>query len=122
MGWRNLPLFLKVGGSMTFYMNGNLWLVKFVNPMDKNLRRSDGEFALGMCDNNVKTIFIANNQDDYKTEHILCHEITHTICFEHNIELPIDTEEWLCNFMADHSRQIINIIDELLYFALQKVA
>lgn len=107
---------------MKFTVNGNTWVVKFVRLADKNLRRSDGSFTLGICDNNIKTIFIANNQSDYKTEHILCHEITHAICFEYNIILPIDTEEWLCNFMADHGKEIIYILDDLLYFTTRKRA
>lgn len=101
---------------MTFTVNGNDWVVRFVNIHSNNLRRSDGSFALGICDDNLKTIFIADNQDEYKTEHILCHEITHSICFEYDIVLPIDTEEWLCNFMADHGKEIIYILDDLLYF------
>lgn len=105
---------------MNFNINGNRWNVVFVNIQDANLRRSDGSYALGICDNNIKTIFIANNQDDFMTEHILCHEITHTICFEYNIELPIYTEEWLCNFMADHGKEIIYILDDLLYFITKK--
>ena len=70
---------------MTFTVNGNDWVVRFVNIHSNNLRRSDGSFALGICDDNLKTIFIADNQDEYKTEHILCHEITHSICFEYVI-------------------------------------
>lgn len=111
---------MKVGGNLTFTVNGNIWLVRFINISNKNLRRSDGSFTLGMCDNTIKTIFIANNQDNYKTEHILCHEITHAICFEYDIDLPIDTEEWLCNFMADHGKEIIYILDDLLYFITKK--
>lgn len=107
---------------MTFNINGNMWIVRFANINDNNLRRSDGSLALGICDNNIKTIFIANNQTDYKTEHILCHEITHAICFEYGILLPLDTEEWLCNFMSEHGKEIIYILDDLLYIITRKVA
>ena len=73
------------GGNMVVRINNNLWCIVFTYPQNPNLRMSDGRQVLGLCDNNIKTIFIADNQSDYKTEHILCHEITHAICFEYDI-------------------------------------
>ena len=99
---------------MTFEVNGNIWLLKFAHPKSSNLRMSNGKQVLGMCDNNIKTIFIANNQTDYKTEHIICHEITHASCFEYNITIPYGLEEDLCNFMADYGKEIIYIVEDLI--------
>lgn len=99
---------------MVFNINNNLWLLKFTYPESPDLRMSNGKQVLGMCDNNIKTIFIADNQTDYKTEHIICHEITHAICFEYNITIPYELEENLCNFMADHGKEIIYIVEDLI--------
>lgn len=107
---------------MTFVVNGNIWLLRFVRPSDKNLKNSLGAYTLGVTDNNVKTVFIADNLDDYMTEHVICHELTHCICFEHNIFLPFDTEEWLCNFMSDHGKEIIYLLDNLLFTLNRKLA
>lgn len=107
---------------MVFRVNNNLWQIRFVNPSNSNLTMSNGRQVLGLCDNNIKAIFIADNQSDYKTEHIICHEITHAICFEYDVVLPIETEEWLCNFMADHGKEIIYILDDLLRNILIKSA
>lgn len=107
---------------MVFQVNKNIWQVRFVNPNSDYLKMSNGRQVLGMCDNNIKTVFIADNQSDYKTEHILCHEITHTICFEYNISLPYETEEWLCNFMADYGKEIIYLLDDLLSLLNSKIA
>lgn len=83
---------------------------------------SNGKQVLGVCDNNLKTIFIADNQTAEKTEHIICHEITHAMCFEQNIDIPYELEEQLCNFMADYGRDIIDILDNILTVVLNNVA
>lgn len=107
---------------MTFYLNDNLWQVMYVNPGNEQLKNSDGAYTLGVCDNNQKTIFINNSLPPEKEEHVLCHEITHSVCFEYDIVLPIEAEERLCNFLADHGREIISILDELLWVIKYKIA
>ncbi len=107
---------------MIFRIRNNLWNIVFVSPMSKELITTNGNRVLGVCDNNVKTIFIANDQTDSKTEHIICHEITHAMCFEQNIDIPYELEERLCNFMADFGREIIYIVDDLLYAIKKRVA
>lgn len=107
---------------MIFRIRNNLWEIIFVNFMNKELVTSNGDRVLGVCDNNTKTIFIADNQTGSKTEHIICHEITHAMCFEENIDIPYELEERLCNFMADYGREIIYIVDDLLYAIQKRVA
>lgn len=99
---------------MIFIVNNKEWKLKFVNPQDKNLKMSDGRQVLGLCDRNLMTVFIANNQSDLKTEHILCHEITHAICMEYDISIPYELEEKLCNFMADYGKEIVYIVEDLI--------
>lgn len=107
---------------MVVRINNNLWRIEFTYPHNPNLRMSDGRQVLGLCDNNIKTIFIADNQSDAKTEHILCHEITHAICMEYNVFLDLELEEWLCNFMADHIREVVSILDTILSEMMRGIA
>ena len=107
---------------MVFVVNKNIWRIEFVNPYSDNLVMSNGNRVLGLCDNNIKTIFIANNQSDYKTEHILCHEVTHAICMEYNITIPYGLEEELCNFMADYGKEIIYIVEDIISAITKKRA
>lgn len=107
---------------MLFKVRNNLWQIIFVNPNNQNLVTSNGNKVLGVCDNNTKTIYIANNQTYRKTEHIICHEITHAMCFEQNIEIPYELEEKLCNFMADYGREIIDILDEIICILKKRAA
>ena len=105
-----------------FEINGILWNIYYVPPTSHHLMRSDNEYALGVTDWNIKSIFIANNQYGDKLEHIICHELCHAVCFSHNIHMPISLEEKLCNFMADHSREIIYILDDILYSMNRRIA
>lgn len=107
---------------MVVRIRDNLWKIVFENPNSPNLRMSDGRQVLGLCDNNIKTIFIADNQHGYKQEHIICHEITHAICQEYDIYMPYDLEEELCNFMADHARETVEILDRILFAISRRTA
>lgn len=98
---------------MYFIVNGSIWQIKNVGRFDNNLMRLDGSFALGICDNNQNTIFICNSVSDEKYIHIMTHEICHAYCFEYGVVLDTDTEEMLCNFVADYGRNIIDTVDKL---------
>lgn len=105
---------------MNFTVNNHKWKLEFVRPSSENLLRSDGSWTFGVTDNAVKTVFILKGMSNYMTERVICHELTHCICFEYGITIPIETEEWLCNFMSDHGKEIIYLLDDLLYFVVGK--
>lgn len=107
---------------MVVRIRDNLWRIVFENPNSPNLQMSDGRQVLGLCDNNIKKIFIADNQYGHKQEHIICHEITHAICQEYDIYMPYDLEEELCNFMADHARETVEILDRILFAISRRTA
>jgi hypothetical protein len=97
-----------------FIINNVKWKLNFVPLYSEDLMRSDGTYTFGMCDGNTNTISIANGLDAEFTERILCHEITHAVCVSYEIFMPIDLEEKLCNFMSNHGREIIDLLDYLL--------
>lgn len=107
---------------MIFEVNGRRWHLAFVNPKSHNLRRSDGSITLGVTDANVDTVYIADNLSDEMTEKVICHELTHCICFSWGIYIPIETEEFLCDFMANHGKEIIYLLDDLLSVVMMNVA
>ena len=99
---------------MVFTVNNQQWEIVYCRPNDDNLRRSDGSITLAVTDNNSKCIYMNNRLNGYMFERVLCHELTHVICFSWDVFLPIETEEWLANFMADHGKEIIYLLDDLL--------
>lgn len=107
---------------MTFYVNGNRWSVVYCNLFSDYLRRSDGSVTVGMTDNNTKCVYMNNRLAGAKHEHVLAHELCHVICFEYDVNIPIDLEERLCNFMADHARELVDILDGLLYALKYNIA
>ena len=105
-----------------FTINGIDWEIIYVNPFSDDLRRSDGSITIGMTDWNTKTIYLCNKLHGYKLEHVLCHELCHAVCFSWDIRMDINLEEELCNFMANHGKEIIYLLDDLLMIYRNKIA
>ena len=99
---------------MTFIVNNQEWRLLFVKPNSKELMRSDGSITLGMTDNNVKTVFVNNRLNDYMTDKVICHELTHVFAFEFDYSMDIETEEIVADFMSLYSRNIILLLDDLI--------
>ena len=99
---------------MTFIVNNQEWKLLFVKPNSKELMRSDGSITLGMTDNNVKTVFVNNRLNDYMTDKVICHELTHVFAFEFDYYMDIETEEIVADFMSLYGRNIMLLLDDLI--------
>lgn len=99
---------------MNFIVNNQEWRLLFVKPNSKELMRSDGSITLGMTDNNVKTVFVNNRLNDYMTDKVICHELTHVFAFEFDYYMDIETEEIVADFMSLYGRNIILLLDDLI--------
>lgn len=107
---------------MKFIVKNSIWTLEFLNPDNDIFQRSDGSWTIGVSDNSLKKVFLANNLPREVEEQVLCHEITHCVCFEYGIFIPIETEEFICNFMANHGKEIIFLLEDLLENILYSVA
>ena len=99
---------------MKFVVNNQEWQLKFANPNNRNLMRSDGSITIGMTDNNKKTVFINNRLKGQLQDKVLCHELTHVFAFEYDYEIPIEVEEIVADFMSLYGRDIIYLLDEIM--------
>ena len=99
---------------MKFVVNNQEWQLKFVNPNNRNLMRSDGSITIGMTDNNKKTVFINNKLKGQLQDKVLCHELTHVFAFEYDYDIPIEVEEIVADFMSLYGRDIIYLLDEIM--------
>lgn len=113
---------MKVGDIVVFKVNGNMWLLKFVRPSNPNLQRSDGSYTLGVTDGNIKTVFIADNLNDYMTDKVFLHELTHVHAMEHNYSIPIETEEIVADFLSLFGRDIVYLADEIMGKLMERIA
>lgn len=105
-----------------FVINGVAWEIVFVPAGSEKLRRSDGSVTCGVTDWNDKAVYLSNALYGDFLERVLCHELTHTVCFSWGISIPIETEEWLCSFMSEHGKEIIYLLDDLMRSVLRRIA
>ena len=106
---------------MKFTVNNQEWNLVFVKPNSRNLMRSDGSITLGITDNNVKTVFINDRLNDYMTDKVICHELTHVFAFEFDYYMDIETEEIVADFMSLYGRKIVYLLDDLIKI-IEKIA
>lgn len=84
-----------------------------MQPYDEIFRMDNGEFTIGVCDDNTKTIYISNLLKGEKLKQVLCHEIVHAAMFSYNVELEYEQEELLANLIAIYGKEIVQITDNI---------
>ena len=94
-------------------MNGIEWDVLMASPSHPSLRRSDGSYAFGSCDNNYKTIYLNELIPTEKLLKVLCHEITHAAMFSYNVSLSIEQEELVADLIATNGKEITTTADKI---------
>lgn len=99
---------------MKFTVSNQKWNLVFVNPNNNNLKRSDGSITIGMTDNNEKTVYVNNRLNEYLTDKVICHELTHVFAFEFDYFMDIQTEEIVADFMSLYGRRIVYLLDDLV--------
>ena len=90
-------------------LNAIDWRVYFVEKDNEKLQRSDGSYTLGSCDNNTNIIYLREDLYGRSLKKVLCHELTHTAMFSYQINLTLDQEELIADFIATYGEEIINI-------------
>lgn len=87
-------------------INGETWNIVICQPCSYLLMNSHGDCALGVCDDNTKTIYIQANLSREKMRKVLCHELTHAAMFSYNVVLDYWTEELVADLIATYGEQI----------------
>lgn len=107
---------------MEFYVNNSRWILEFVPPNDKNLINSLGVYTLGVADNNLKTVFVNDRLSDTMLDRVVCHELCHVFSFENNLDIAIEVEEIIANFLSLYGRDIVRLADRIIGSVLYRVA
>lgn len=94
-----------------FVLNGQIWRVQIVNPDFPLLLQPNGNYAIGVCDNNYRLICVSNQLHGKVFKEVLCHEIVHAAMFSYNIHIDHGFEEFIANFVSKYGQQIIQITD-----------
>ena len=103
-----------------FKINGETWRVVLVPPRHPGLKRRDGGYTIGVCDDINKTIYINNLLENKMIKKVLCHELTHAAMFSYNVELSLEQEELLADLIATYGQEIINITNVIFHRIKEK--
>lgn len=90
-----------------FIINNREWDILFVPPWNKELKKPNGTFTIGSCNDSTSTIYINNMLNREKTWKVLCHEITHAAMFSYGIDIDIEEEELFADLMATYGSEIL---------------
>lgn len=96
-----------------FIINGEIWKVHFVSPHHYQLLKNDGQYTIGSCNDDTKTIYISDHLNNKLMKKVLCHEITHAAMFSYNVSLNIEQEELLADLIATYGSEIISITNKV---------
>lgn len=94
-------------------INGEEWRIVLISPFHPSLKRSDGSYTIGCCDDITKTIYISDNLNDFYLKKVLCHELTHAAMYSYDIDLTYEQEEVLADIIATYGQEIIDITNQL---------
>ena len=96
-----------------FIINGIYWKLAFVSPDFPLLRRKNGEFTIGACDNLTRTIYINKYLEGNLLKKVLCHEITHAAMFSYNVDLSIEQQQLVADLISTYGEEIIYITNKI---------
>lgn len=108
----------------SFYLNGLLWQVEFVEPFNPMLYDRTGNLTVATTDPILCKIYMLRTINGGFRRRVLCHELGHAAMISYNLlddihrmvkpKYWIEMEEWICNFIADYGLSIFNIAYSIL--------
>lgn len=96
-----------------FKINGEVWRILLVSPYHPMLRMFDGTFTIGSCNDETKTIYIADDLEAQLMKKVLCHEVTHAAMFSYNVFLTYEQEELIADLLATYGEEIVDITNKI---------
>lgn len=96
-----------------FKINGVDWDIKRVSFNHPKVRRPNGEYTLGSCDEDTLTIYISEAVPYEKLKKVLCHELTHAAMFSYGVYMTIDQEELIADLIATYGEEIIDVTNRI---------
>lgn len=88
-------------------INGREWEILLVSPFHPTLRRSDGNYTLGVCDDLQSAIYITKDLKLEYLKKVLGHELTHAVMFSYGIDLSYEQEEVFADLIATYGQEIV---------------
>lgn len=99
---------------MRFFIRNHLWIVFDVPRNYIKLKKQNGSYVLGATYCDERAIYMNRDLSSFKYERVLAHEITHAFIYEYGINIEREEEEKIANLFAEHGREMIAIVDNIL--------
>lgn len=93
-------------------INDRGWRIRLVSANHPKLLRQN-TYALGSCDNNTSSIYIADNVSPNKLKQVLAHELAHAVIFSYHLDLEPQTEELIADLIGTYGNEIIKLTNIL---------
>lgn len=114
----------------SFYINGYLWRVIFVEQDSAYLVDRTANKRVATTDPSTLCVYLSKELSGSFLRTVLIHELGHCVMFSyglspaiHSFVRPdrwIEAEEWVCNFVADYGDDILHIADRILSSSFRK--
>lgn len=109
---------------MDFVMNGIHWTVRWVHPDSILLIDRTNHKTVATTDPYTHQVYLSETLRGDFLRRVLTHELGHCAMVSYNMlgdvakmakpEQRINMEEWVCNLISDHSREILFLSETLL--------
>lgn len=67
-----------------------------------------------MTDGRSHIIYIAQGLSGWFLDKVTAHELVHAFMFSYNIELDIDQEEFIADWVSRYGRDLIYLLDDIM--------
>ena len=107
---------------MTVWINGVPWHVTRVRRNSLALVDRTGRIRLATTDPGMRVIYVSEEVEPGMLRHVMAHELTHACMVSHGLLNDVKSfsfdhvraEEWVCGFVADHAREILEATAQAL--------
>lgn len=108
----------------SFVMNGYLWRIMFVHPNSPMLRDRTGVQTVATTDPSNFCLYLSSDLEGDFLTRVLLHELGHCAMVSFGLlddihrmvkkKYWIEAEEWVCNVISNHARQIFELAYDIL--------
>lgn len=108
----------------SFFMNGMLWSIRFVNPNSDILIDRTLSKTVAVTDPDTMTIYLSNKLRGEFLNRVLIHELSHCVMYSYRLiesihrmckrKYWIDMEEFCANLLANYGNQVFGLTYSIL--------
>lgn len=100
-------------------INGKSWKIKSAKAGSPKLTRSDGSITIGMTEGDTRTIYLYEGLKGRLLDKVLAHELVHAFMFSYNINIDIEFEEYMADWISIYGRDLVYLLDDLMATAMR---